>query len=60
MTQNCSLISTRRCTVAAPASVSDSNPQGNIGQADRHVAVHAECSTRVPMALGDLGETFAS
>jgi hypothetical protein len=27
--------------------------QGNIGEADRRVAVHAECATRVPMGLGD-------
>ena len=32
-------------------------PQGNISQADRYVAVHAECSTCVPMAIGDYPPT---
>jgi hypothetical protein len=52
MTQNRSLISTRRCAVAASASVSNSSER-DIGEADRRLAVHAERATCIPMAFRD-------
>jgi CRISPR/Cas system-associated exonuclease Cas4 (RecB family) len=51
MTQNRSLISTRRCTVATSASVSNLKCQRDVGEADRRLAVDAGRAARIPMAL---------
>ena len=53
MTQKRSLISTRRCTVAASESCVQFEGQRDIGEADRRFAIHAQRAARVPVALRD-------